>query len=155
MSAEKPHCRANTKAGKPCGAAPTSGGLCFFHSNPAKASELGRIGGRRNRQLHIQDSLLLDSGAADSLRDKLASLSDLVLNRKLQPAQATVILKIIKLQLDLDEKTDISELEQRLDELNRVIAMRDIEAAKLEDPFSGEENPEDSFAENEDDQKQH
>ena len=39
-------CKAKTKSGKPCRAAATEGGLCFFHANPDKASELGRIGGR-------------------------------------------------------------------------------------------------------------
>jgi hypothetical protein len=35
--------------GKPCRAAATTGGLCFFHANPIKAAELGRIGGRSRR----------------------------------------------------------------------------------------------------------
>jgi len=39
-------CQGQTKAGKPCRAAATSGGLCYFHANPNKAAELGRIGGR-------------------------------------------------------------------------------------------------------------
>jgi uncharacterized protein DUF5763 len=42
-------CKAKTKSGKPCRAAATAGGLCYFHANPDKASELGRIGGRSNR----------------------------------------------------------------------------------------------------------
>jgi len=42
-------CSALAKSGKPCRAAATAGGLCFFHANPKKASELGRIGGRRKR----------------------------------------------------------------------------------------------------------
>jgi hypothetical protein len=37
-------CQATTKSGKPCGAAPMEGGLCFFQANPNKASELGRLG---------------------------------------------------------------------------------------------------------------
>jgi len=41
-------CKANTKEGRPCRAAATEGGLCFFHANPNKAVELGRIGGRKN-----------------------------------------------------------------------------------------------------------
>src|SRR5579872_2345311 len=43
-------CQATTKAGKPCKGPATAGGLCFFHANPARARELGRIGGRKNRQ---------------------------------------------------------------------------------------------------------
>jgi len=42
-------CKAVAKSGKPCRAAATAGGLCFFHANPNKASELGRIGGKSNR----------------------------------------------------------------------------------------------------------
>jgi hypothetical protein len=42
-------CAGQTKGGKPCRAAATAGGLCFFRANPNKASELGRIGGRKRR----------------------------------------------------------------------------------------------------------
>jgi hypothetical protein len=42
-------CKALAKSGKPCRAAATAGGLCFFHANPDKAAALGRIGGRANR----------------------------------------------------------------------------------------------------------
>jgi len=44
-------CKGRTKAGKPCRAAATAGGLCFFHANPDKAAELGRIGGERGRRV--------------------------------------------------------------------------------------------------------
>jgi hypothetical protein len=40
-------CKALTTQGKPCRAAATEGGLCFFHANPNKAVELGRIGGKQ------------------------------------------------------------------------------------------------------------
>jgi hypothetical protein len=54
----KNSCRAKTKNGEPCQAAATEGGLCFFHSNPKKASELGQIGGRKNRRHTVEmDSL--------------------------------------------------------------------------------------------------
>ena len=33
-------CKGQNKRGEPCGAAATTGGLCFFHANPNKASEL-------------------------------------------------------------------------------------------------------------------
>lgn len=39
-------CIGKTKLGKPCRAAATEGGLCYFHANPSKATELGRIGGK-------------------------------------------------------------------------------------------------------------
>src|SRR5581483_488096 len=52
-------CKGLTKKGKPCPTAATPGGLCFFHANPDKASELGRIGGQKNRRSPVN--------AADSL----------------------------------------------------------------------------------------
>jgi hypothetical protein len=44
-------CQALTKAGEPCGAAATKTGLCHFHGNPKKASELGRIVGSRTKRV--------------------------------------------------------------------------------------------------------
>jgi hypothetical protein len=41
--------RGQTKRGEPCGTTP--GGLCFFHANPNKAAELGRIGGGKKGRL--------------------------------------------------------------------------------------------------------
>jgi hypothetical protein len=49
-------CKAQAKSGKPCRAAATAGGLCFFHANPDKASELGRIGGRNKRHAAGENS---------------------------------------------------------------------------------------------------
>ena len=43
-------CHAKTKKGAFCKAPAMAGGLCFFHANPKLARELGRAGGRRNRQ---------------------------------------------------------------------------------------------------------
>jgi hypothetical protein len=43
-------CKARTKAGRPCQAPATEGGLCFCHAHPEKLAELGRQGGRKNRR---------------------------------------------------------------------------------------------------------
>jgi general stress protein YciG len=45
-------CKATTSSGGRCKAKPHKHGLCFFHSDPKKAAELGRKGGRRNRHLY-------------------------------------------------------------------------------------------------------
>jgi hypothetical protein len=139
MNTEKPRCGAKTKHGTPCNAAPTSGGLCFFHSHPAKASELGRIGGRKNRRLSTDDiSLVLTSEGARSARDGLASLYENVLNRRIRPAQATALLKIIELQLKLEERLDLPNLEKWFGELKQAIEIRDVES-EPEDPFAKDE----------------
>src|SRR5208283_3799387 len=45
-------CKATTSSGDRCKAKPHKDGLCFFHSDPKKAAELGRKGGRRNRHAY-------------------------------------------------------------------------------------------------------
>jgi|ERR1700722_18752098 len=47
-------CKAITKSGNACRAAATPGGLCFFHANPNKAAELGRIGGRNKGRIPVE-----------------------------------------------------------------------------------------------------
>jgi hypothetical protein len=73
-------------------------------------------------------------------------LYDNVLNRRIRPAQATVLLKIIELQLKLEERTDLSKLEKFSDELKRIIEIRDVESPGPENPFGAdkEENDEDA-----------
>ena len=39
-------CKGVTRSGTPCTAWAMEGGLCYFHGNPDKASELGKRGGR-------------------------------------------------------------------------------------------------------------
>ena len=43
-------CKALTRAGKHCRARATEGGLCYFHANPNRAVELGRLGGRKSHR---------------------------------------------------------------------------------------------------------
>src|SRR5271166_6647031 len=49
-------CKATTSSGGRRKAKPHKNGLCFFHSDPKRAAELGRKGGRRNR--HTYDAPL-------------------------------------------------------------------------------------------------
>jgi hypothetical protein len=64
-------CNGKTKAGAPCRAPASSGGLCFFHANPDKAHILGQIGGRKNRS-QLPEPPALGSLSAGDLRDILA-----------------------------------------------------------------------------------
>jgi len=96
MSPKKLRCTAQTKNGKPCGAAPTPTGLCFFHGNPNKASELGRIGGKRNRrpkEEHARPVLKLNGAASAS--DRLDSLYHKALSEKLLTAQIGVTTRMV------------------------------------------------------------
>lgn len=106
----QPHrCKANTKSGKPCRAAATAGGLCFFHANPNKASELGRIGGRHNRHAagETADPLpTLDNALA--VRDTVARLIADVYAGRINPRIAAGLAPLLNLQLRAIETTDLA-----------------------------------------------
>ena len=117
------HCKARTKAGKPCRAAATEGGLCFFHANPNKASELGRIGGRSNRHAAAGggDPLLpLDNAVA--LRETVGRLIADVLAGKVHPRIAAGLAPLMNLQLQAIKTAD---LEQRLAKLEQQSSLID------------------------------
>jgi len=113
-------CKGKTKRGKPCRAAATKGGLCFFHANPNKASELGRIGGRKNRHLP-QDSAdgLPTLEDATAVRAMAARLIAEVYSGKLNPRIASGLAPLLNLQL---RAIDASEWERRLAALEKQTA---------------------------------
>jgi general stress protein YciG len=93
-------CKGKNKSGKPCGAAATAGGLCYFHANPDKASELGRKGGRQNRHTagNSGDPLpTLDN--AQAVLDTLARLISDVYSGKIHPRIASSLAPLLNLQL--------------------------------------------------------
>ena len=105
-------CKGTTKGGKPCRAAATEGGLCYFHANPSKAVELGRIGGRKNR--HTGDEHadpLPDLNTAMAVRETTARLIADVYSGKMNPRTAAGLAPLLNLQLRAIETTD---LERRL-----------------------------------------
>ena len=54
--AAKKRCKDVTKNGEACTAWATEGGLCYFHANPDKATELGQRGGRRRQHTYEQST---------------------------------------------------------------------------------------------------
>jgi hypothetical protein len=116
-------CKARTKNGKPCRAAATPGGLCFFHANPNKASELGRIGGRSKRPTvpeNAEPLPALDSVVA--VRDAVDRLIADVYAGKLHPKIAAGLAPLLQLQL---RALDATETEGRLSRLERLVAKRE------------------------------
>jgi hypothetical protein len=108
-------CRAKTKSGQPCRAAATPGGLCFFHANPDKASELGRLGGRANRHAsgeNVDPLPTLDNATA--VRDTVGRLIADVHAARIHPRIAAALTALLSLQLRAIETTDIARLERRL-----------------------------------------
>ncbi len=122
MAAEgKDHrCKAKTKLDNPCRAAATSGGLCYFHANPKRASELGRIGGRRKRLFAAENSDPLPKlETATAVRDPVAQLVADVHAGKMNSRVAANLAPLLSLQLRAIETTD---LERRLAKMERSLA---------------------------------
>jgi hypothetical protein len=110
-------CRARTKAGKPCLAAATAGGLCFFHANPNKASELGRIGGRKNRHVVADEATAFAPlETAIAVRNAVSRLIADVHSGKVHPKVASSLAQLLSLQL---RTIETSELERQLQELKK------------------------------------
>jgi hypothetical protein len=115
-----PRCKARAKSGKRCRAAATKGGLCFFHANPNKASELGRIGGRSKRRAAAESVEALPTlDNAIAVRDAVARLIADVYSGKLQPRVAAGLAPLLNLQLRAIEATD---LEQRVAKLEKLFS---------------------------------
>jgi len=119
----KSRCKSRTKSGKPCRAAATAGGLCFFHANPDKASELGRIGGRGNRHAtgdNADPLPTLDNALA--VRDTVARLIADVYAGKIHPRIAAGLAPLLNLQLRAIEITEFASLARRLAQVEKDLA---------------------------------
>jgi hypothetical protein len=113
-------CQARAKSGKPCQAAATAGGLCFFHTNPNKASELGRVGGRNKRPSAVETlDPLPKLETAIAVRDAVAQLIADVYTGRLDPRIASGLAPLLSLQLRAIETTD---LERRVVKVEKLLS---------------------------------
>jgi hypothetical protein len=130
MSSERPRCKASTKNGAPCKAAPTASGLCFFHGNPNKASELGRVGGKQNRRERRPSAYALPKlDGLGSALERLQWIFDESMAGSIRPAVANILMKVTDLQTRVWEKTrleqQIAELQEQVTSLRSMINLRD------------------------------
>jgi hypothetical protein len=126
-----------TNAGKPCRAAATEGGPCYFHGNPQKAAELGRIGGRKKyRTITEVDPLpKLDSAAA--ICKWIAQLAQEVNAGRLDPKVARSLTQLAHLLLHALPAADV-EKEQNKMQLPDDFWMPNISAEHKEGEISNE-----------------
>jgi len=111
------HCKAKTKKGKPCRAAATEGGLCFFHANPNKAAELGRVGGRRSHHpLGCVADPPRDLKSMKGVLEAAARLIEDVYSGKISPRIAGCVAPLLNLQMRAIQATD---LEMRIAKLEQ------------------------------------
>ena len=130
-------CKGTTKHDKPCRAAATEGGLCFFHANPNKAAELGRIGGRTNgHSFAIIGDPPSDLVSAKGVMDAGARLIEDVYAGKISPRVASCLAPLLNFQIRAIHFTDIelrlAKLEQCLNSMgsSKSISVVEGEAAR-------------------------
>ena len=115
-SVKSNRCSGFTKAGKPCQAAATEGGLCFFHANPNKASELGRVGGTKRRKSGVENAEAPEMKTALDLQNLVERLIADVWTRKLDPRTAGGLVPLLSLRL---RTLEIFDLDVRLKKLEQ------------------------------------
>jgi Family of unknown function (DUF5763) len=118
-------CKGTTKKGKPCSAAATNTGLCYFHSNPNRAAELGRLGGRNNRYACAgPDTPPLAIGTATELGESVTRITNELHSGKLSPSIATALTGLLTLQLRANHAAD---LEKRLaEQQNQILELKQV-----------------------------
>ncbi len=106
-------CSAKTKGGRPCRAAVVYGTrFCALHGDPARAANLGRMGGLKNR--HYVDTEVVTvspPSTPEDVKNLLAQAMADVRSRKLDPRIASTLTYMAGALLKAIESTD---LEQRL-----------------------------------------
>ena len=156
--ANKNRCRATTKNGNPCQAAATGGGLCFFHANPKKASELGQIGGRKNRRRSVEMDPLPPLENVMAIRTTLQRIISETYSGRLPSRTAAILGPLLNGLLRVIESADyeqrLTQIERRLEEgLNQsdtsVPKMRE-KIEQLERELAEHVNPPTSTAEQRD-----
>ena len=143
-------CKALTKKGKPCRAAAFSDGLCYFHANPHKAKELGRIGGMKNRHSVVDDYSAplppLDNALA--VRDALARMIVDLHSKKLHPRTAAGLATLTKTLLRAIEVVNADDMERRIARLEQLLEDaklsgngKEFESVQSTSPTAANENP--------------
>jgi hypothetical protein len=120
MTPKRPEsrCQSRTKRGAPCRAAATPGGLCYFHANPNKAAELGRIGGRKKSHALESSEPLPPVDNAIAVRDLVARLIADVHAGRVHPKIAAGLAPLMNLQL---RAIETSNLELRVEKLEKLL----------------------------------
>ncbi|HET8826141.1 MAG TPA: DUF5763 domain-containing protein [Terriglobales bacterium] len=120
-SASLNSCRATNKKGEPCRAPATETGFCNVHSNPGRAAEIGREGGRRNRQV-VDTTLppLPDMSTPSGMRSAVTLVIGLIYSGQLNARRMAPLVSLFAtLQRSFPPHT---ELEEKINALAKAVA---------------------------------
>ena len=111
-------CSAKTKRGRPCRAAVVHGTrFCPLHADPARAAELGRLGGLKNRHYVDTDEVTIaPPSTPEDVKNLLAQAMVDVRARKLDPRIASTLTYMSGALLKAFESTDHEKRLARVEE---------------------------------------
>ena len=114
-------CSARTKSGNECRAGAVTGTkFCALHGDPARAAELGRIGGRRNRHYVDTEAInITPPSTPEDVKNVLAQAMADVRAKKLEPRIATALTYMSRVLLDAFATTDMQKRLERLEQEKR------------------------------------
>ena len=104
-------CIGKTKAGKPCGAAASVDGLCYFHAHPEAAKRLGQMGGMKNKKFTGIDIQVPDNISATDLCKLEVQVLRGLMSGDIEAREATAMGQIFSL---LHRHLPTAELEKRV-----------------------------------------
>src|SRR5215469_9146114 len=91
-------CKGKNAKGEPCGSAAGPGGLCYFHANPDRARELGRLGGQKNGHSTGTDIEVPAKMTLDDLHEITSKAIRAVFHGELKAREADAVTKLIVVQ---------------------------------------------------------
>jgi hypothetical protein len=112
-------CKGKNAKGEACGAAAGPGGLCYFHANPDRAKELGRLGGQKNGHSTGTDIEVPAKMTLEDLPGITSKVIRAVFQGELKAREADAITKLIVVQRENLTSVDF---EKRVAELERQAA---------------------------------
>jgi general stress protein YciG len=118
-------CKATTSSGARCKARPNKDGLCFFHSDPKRAAELGRKGGRRNR--HTYESPLQPVAAPESAGDVKRMLAETMADTRAGKIDPKLGSTLGYLGMSLLRAFELADFEPRLKQLEQRNELEELE----------------------------
>ena len=110
-------CKATTSSGTRCKARPHQDGLCFFHSDPKRAAELGRKGGRRNR--HTYETPAQQVTAPESAGDVKRMLAETMADVRAERTDPKLGSTLGYLGMALLRAFEVADFEPRLKQLEQ------------------------------------
>jgi hypothetical protein len=112
-------CKARTKSGKYCNARPTADGFCSIHSDPERASKLGRMSGQSRKRTETEPIVLLPPTTTSDLHKSLVQIYSRISSGQMELSRGRTLAYIASV---LAKTAQLSDQESRLWAIEQMIS---------------------------------